>query len=110
MRISVFLCLWLAQFLEPVGYVFCQILEVSAMVFEHFFSPMCFLSPSRTPRTILDLLILVLRVSEIFTHFFPSISPLCSLYIYFSKERIIFKSQKVKYFKCFLMRLESPLA
>ena len=51
MQISVFLCLWLAQFLEPVGYVFCQILEVSAMVFEHFFSPMCFPSPSRDSRT-----------------------------------------------------------
>ena len=60
--------------------------------------------------TILDLLILVLHVSEIFIHFVPSILSLCSLYIYFSKERTIFKSQKVKYFKCFLMRLESPVA
>ena len=68
-------------------------LEVSAMVFEHFFSPIFFLLSFQDSKDmILDLLVLVLHVPKTLVHFVPSILSLCSLYI-FLRENIIQKSK-----------------
>lgn len=85
-----------AQFLEPVGYVFYKFWKFQPWYLSASSAPMWFPSPSRDSRTqghnirSFDISFTCFRD---FYSFVPSISSLCFLYIYFSKENYIQKSK-----------------